>query len=228
MRLMVCPRTKVLEYQDAPVTHLVTLFDPGETEKIPPPKTTKSRLELTFSDLDDVEIRLPQFADYEPPKEKDMLELIDFGRTLDGDDCGLLANCEAGISRSTAAAITMLTAAGYRPQIAFGLVRKVCPEMLPNRRMLRMADEILQTGGWLRHMAENHRKKMFLLAGYEDPTEVLAREAAQKSSPAKGFLARLLSVLPAGWRNLIGSGARARAAIEAQKRRAASGRNSED
>lgn len=214
MRLMVCPRTAVPKYLDAPVTHFVSMVDPDEKEAIPQPRHVKSQLQLIFSDLDDIEMKLPKYLRYTPPQEHDIAALVKFGQSLSGlEDWGLLAHCEAGISRSTAAAITILTAAGYRPQTAFGAVRKVCPEMLPNRRILRLADGALDTGGTLYHMAEIHRRKMFLRAGYEDPIEVLRRESRGESQVSKGFLQRFLDILPSGWRGLVGSGARQRAAL---------------
>lgn len=179
MRLMVCPRTRLTEYVNAPVTHFVSLIDPDETE-VQPPASAQSQLQLVFSDLDDVEVTLPKFSKYVGPDEKDIAALIEYGRSLSElPDWGLLAHCEAGISRSTAAAITILTSAGYRPQTAFGVVRRVCPEMLPNRRILRLTDEALGTGGTLNHIGHIHRRKAFLRAGYEDPTAVLAREHEQ-------------------------------------------------
>lgn len=191
MRLMVCGRTSVKNYLDAPVTHFVTLVDPGEKEPAQQPRQAKHRLQLTFSDLDDIEIHLPRFVRYVAPEERDINELISFGRTLtDLDDWGLLANCEAGISRSTAAAITILTASGYDPETAFSIVQKVCPEMLPNRRILRLADGLLSTKGQLYKLAESHRSEMFKLAGYEDPTLVRLREAQAEEATLKGFLRR--------------------------------------
>lgn len=213
MRLMVCPRESVGHYLNAPVTHFVSLVDPDETETIPFPRNASTQLQLIFSDLDDIEMRLPKFARYVPPQEHDISALVKFGRGLSSlEDWGLLAHCEAGISRSTAAAITILTAAGYRPQTAFGIVRRICPEMLPNRRILRLADNMLETGGTLYHMAEIHRRKAFLRAGYEDPTNVLLRETREASGP-KSLLQRFLDVLPSGWRTMVGSGARQRAAM---------------
>jgi len=214
---MVCPRTSVNQYTDAAVTHFVSLIDPGEEEVINPPKSTQEKIQLIFSDLDDIEAGLPRFSKYPPPDTQHVHELVEFGRSLgDLEDWGLLLHCEAGISRSTAAAITILTAAGYRPQAAFGFVRRVCPEMLPNRRILRLADEVLSTGGWLNHMAENHRRKAFKRAGYEDPIAVLKREAEEERQAlaSRSLLRRLLDVLPAGWRNMVGTGARMRAIKE--------------
>jgi len=216
MRLLVCPRTRLESYRDAPVTHFVSLVDPDELDAIQlRPRSTRHQLQLVFSDLDDIEVTLPRFAKYTAPHEDHMARIVEFGRHLDTiEDWGLLAHCEAGISRSTAAAITMLTAVGYRPQTAFGIVRRICPEMLPNRRMLRMADELMLTGGSLHHMAQNHRRKMFLRAGYEDPTLVRLREAQEEAaSPWLRMRRRLVSAFPAGWRSLVGTGAWVRAMI---------------
>ena len=213
MRLMVCPRDGVTHYLDAPVTHFVSLIDPDETATtLQPPHSTERQLRLVFNDLDDIEMNLSNFARYCPPQEDDVVELVEFGKALSPlIDWGLLASCEAGISRSTAAAITILTSAGYRPQTAFGVVRRICPEMLPNRRILRIADHLLNTGGTLYHMAEIHRRKAFLRAGYEDPTNVLLREAQSAKPEARSFLSRLLDIFPVGWRTMGGSGARMRA-----------------
>jgi predicted protein tyrosine phosphatase len=211
MRLMVCPKTQVPNFRDAPVTHFLSLVDPGDNpEELTPPRATKDRLILTFSDLDDIEMTLPRFRRYMPPREDDVKRIVDFGTALaDSDDWGLLAHCEAGISRSTAAAIAALTAAGYPPETAFELVQRVCPEMLPNRRILRIADICLGTGGTLHSMAVEHRRKAFEMAGYEDPTEVLYRESLKAH---KSLLGRFLGIFPSNWRNIVGTGARMRAA----------------
>lgn len=199
MRLMVCGRTSVKNYMDAPVTHFVTLIDPGEKEPAQQPHRVKHYLPLVFSDLDDIEMHLPRFVRYVPPEDKDVKEMITFGRKLgELDDWGLLTNCEAGISRSTAAAITILAASGYTPQQAFELVLKVCPEMLPNRRILRIADNMLSTQGELARLAEEHRLKMFAQAGYEDPTLVRLREAQAEEATLKGFFRRLLARIRLG------------------------------
>ncbi|GAB4180447.1 MAG: hypothetical protein Fur0032_21380 [Terrimicrobiaceae bacterium] len=213
---MVCPRTRVVDYRDAPVTHFVSLLDPDEVGKeLPVPRAADRKLQLVFSDLDDIEMKLPKFKNYTAPTTDDVAKMVEFGRTLSHiDDWGLLAHCEAGISRSTAAAITMLTAAGYPPDMSFDLVRHVCPEMLPNRRILRLADGMLGTGGYLHQIAETHRKEMFQLAGYEDPTNVLWSEFLAEQSRPKSIFDRLIRFLPGSWRNMVGSGARQRAALE--------------
>lgn len=207
---MVCPRIKVPDFVEAPVTHFVSLIDPDEVDTpLPLPKRMEHRLQLVFHDLDDIEMRLPRYSPYSAPTEEHVAALVEFGRGMAPlNDWGLLTHCEAGISRSSAAAITLLVAAGYPPAVAFGVVRKACPQMLPNRRILRIADELLGTGGKLKTMTETYRRKAFLRAGYEDPTNVLLAEF--ESGRAGGLLRRLLAFLPGGWRSRVGTGAKMR------------------
>jgi predicted protein tyrosine phosphatase len=209
MRLMVCPRTKVPDYVEAPVTHFVSLIDPDEINTfLQPPRQTRQRLQLVFHDLDDIEMTLPRYAKYSAPTEKHVLSLVEFGRSMAPlNDWGLLTHCEAGISRSSAAAITLLVSAGYPPQVAFGLVRKVCPMMLPNRRILRIADGLLDTEGRLHAMAQIYRRKAFQRAGYEDPTNVLLAEAKAGNAKPKSLFDRIFGFLAPGWRSRIGTGA---------------------
>jgi len=212
MRLMVCPRTKVPDFVEAPVTHFVSLIDPDEVNTfLQPPRQTRQRLQLVFHDLDDIEMTLPRYAKYSAPTEHHVLSLVEFGRKMAPlSDWGLLTHCEAGISRSSAAAITLLVAAGYAPQVAFGLVRKACPQMLPNSRILRIADGLMGTGGRLHDMAQLYRAKAFQRAGYEDPTNVLLAEAKAEKIGRRSLLDRLFRFLTPGWRPRVGTGARMR------------------
>jgi predicted protein tyrosine phosphatase len=212
MRLMVCSRTKVPSYVEAPVTHFVSLIDPDEVNTfLQPPLGTRHRLQLVFHDLDDIEMILPKYSRYVAPKEDHVAALIAFGKKMAPlNDWGLLTHCEAGISRSSAAAITMVVAAGYSPQVAFGMVRRACPNMLPNRRILRMADEILDTKGKLHHMAEIYRRKAFQRAGYEDPTNVLLAEAQAAAKSPINLLRKIFRSFPQGLRPAVGTGARMR------------------
>jgi predicted protein tyrosine phosphatase len=212
MRLMVCPRTDVPDFVEAPVTHFVSLIDPDEVNTfLQPPRLARKRLQLVFHDLDDIEMTLPRYAKYSAPTERQILSLVEFGRSMAPlSDWGLLTHCEAGISRSSAAAITLLVAAGYAPQVAFRLVRQACPRMLPNRRILRIADGLLRTGDRLYSMAQIYRKKAFQRAGYEDPVNVLLAESkAVKRGPGQ-LLELLFRLLAPGRKIRVGTGARMR------------------
>lgn len=214
MRLMVCPRKRVPDYVEAPVTHFVSLIDPDEINTfLQPPLGVSHRLQLVFHDLDDIEMDLPKYSRYDAPKEHHVSALVDFGRSMAPlEDWGLLTHCEAGISRSSAAAITVLVAAGYSPQVAFGMVRRACPHMLPNRRILRIADGMLGTGGRMQAMTEIYRRKAFQRAGYEDPTNVLLAEALARSQSARpnGILEKIRGFFAALRKGPIGTGARMR------------------
>ncbi|MEI6035586.1 MAG: hypothetical protein WCS65_15070 [Verrucomicrobiae bacterium] len=214
MRLVICARTRVPDFGEAEVTHFVSLIDPDEKDTLLQiPKKTLYRLQLVFHDLDDLEMTLPCYARYVAPTEAHVASLVEFGKKMASlDDWGLLTHCESGISRSTAAAITLLVSAGYSPQVAFGLARKACPQMLPNRRILRIADGMLETGGKLQKMAEIYRRKAFQRAGYEDPTNVLLAKAAVEKSRPGSLLARLLRFLSRGGRPRVGTSGRARGA----------------
>jgi predicted protein tyrosine phosphatase len=212
MRLMVCPRSDVPQFKEAPVTHFVSLIDPDETQTpIALPKSTQERLLLAFHDLDDIEMNISKFRRYDPPSPEHVERIVAFGRRMAPlDDWGLLAHCEAGISRSSAAAITAL---------AFGLVRRACPAMLPNRRILRLADEILDTGGVMHRMADNYRRKAFVRAGYEDPTNVLLAKEVEHQRGFWATLARFFRAMRFGQSRAIGTGAAMRGVNLAERGR---------
>ena len=223
---MVCPRSDVPQFREAPVTHFVSLIDPDEAQTpIALPKTTREQLQLVFHDLDDIEMNISKFRRYDPPLPEHVERIVAFGKRMAPlSDWGLLAHCEAGISRSSAAAITLLVAAGYHPGQAFGLVRRVCPEMLPNRRILRLADDILGTGGLMHRMADTYRRKAFGRAGYEDPTNVLLANELEQQSGLWKMIQRFLRTL--GWKHhlAIGTGAAMRGVHLAERGRRANRR----
>lgn len=191
------------------MTHLVSLIDPDENQTpIPLPKSTQERLLLAFHDLDDIEMNITKFQRYEAPQPEHVERIVAFGKRLGPlADWGLLTHCEAGISRSSAAAITLLASAGYHPATAFGLVRQVCPMMLPNRRILRLADEILGTDGAMHRMADNYRRKAFLRAGYEDPTNVLLAQEIERQKGLWAMILRFFRALGGKRSHAIGTGA---------------------
>jgi predicted protein tyrosine phosphatase len=81
--------------------------------------------------------------------------VLAFGQTLAGDAASaerhLLVHCHMGLSRSTAAMLTLLAQA--RPQEdaeeLFNRLRMIRPQAWPNLRMVAFADDLLGRGGRL-------------------------------------------------------------------------------
>lgn len=224
---MVCPRSDVPQFKEAPVTHFVSLIDPDEIQTpITLPKTTQESLMLSFHDLDDIEMNISKFQRYVPPLPEHVERLVAFGKRLGPlPDWGLLTHCEAGISRSSAAAITLLVSAGYHPAQAFGIVRQVCPMMLPNRRILRLADEFLNTDGLMHRMADNYRRKAFIRAGYQDPTAVLLAQEMERQKGLWATIMRFFHAMCGKKTQAIGTGAAMRGVNLAERARRSSSRH---
>jgi len=80
------------------------------------------------------------------PEKKHLIPLISFIQKLitDEKDYYLGINCYAGISRSSAIAVTALFLAGKFPQKALDYVLSARPIAWPNSRILRLISEILK------------------------------------------------------------------------------------
>jgi predicted protein tyrosine phosphatase len=162
-RLTICGLTELGSFQNAAVTHVLSILDPG----YPDPGDFAAygphkRLTLRFDDIIEPApgLSLPELHHIEA--------LIEFGKGLaaDGDDplSHLLVHCHAGISRSTASMTTLLAEA--RPDLEedalFAHVREIRPQAWPNSLMIGMADALLGRGGRLsaalgRHYGEQIR-----------------------------------------------------------------------
>jgi predicted protein tyrosine phosphatase len=86
------------------------------------------------------------------PQYKDMERLIGFGKKIleRGANKKLLIHCYAGVSRSTAAAIIILSLmTPSDPRSAVKRLLEIVPNAWPNIRMIRLGDELLKQGGHL-------------------------------------------------------------------------------
>lgn len=85
------------------------------------------------------------------PSRKEIERLIQFARGVDFTRGRLLVHCQAGISRSSAAAMIVLAAifGPGREAEAVALIHRSHPQSRPNRRMLELADELLDAEGRL-------------------------------------------------------------------------------
>lgn len=115
----------------------------GDPEDPPPPGISRVRemLRLHFYDTGD---------DLGPSAEH-VRQLIDFAHAIAGRPGRVLAHCQAGISRSAAAAyIIYAVALGEgREEEALERVFANRPMAVPNQRMVRIADRLLGRNGAL-------------------------------------------------------------------------------
>lgn len=88
-------------------------------------------------------------------------------------EIGALIHCEAGISRSTAAAILGLASLNVHPETAFEEIIRMHPLGLPNRRMLRIGCEILGKGYGMLKITETQRRDLFEQYNQIDPIQIL-------------------------------------------------------
>jgi predicted protein tyrosine phosphatase len=110
-------------------------YRPGGYDNVP------AALRLVFYDSNDLD----------GPTETHVRRLIAFAGKIKGRRARVLAHCEAGISRSTAAAVIIYAVAlgpGGEEEALLRVFRQR-PIARPNRRMIEMADDLLDRGGAL-------------------------------------------------------------------------------
>jgi len=122
-------------------SHIVTLLSSGYMIDTPQGFPAERHLRLSMHDIADE--GMP-----ESPGHAHVAELIEFGRGWDAS-APMLVHCWAGISRSTAAAFTLLcdrAGPGAEHDIA-EMLRERAPHAQPNRLIVRLADQALGRNG---------------------------------------------------------------------------------
>ena len=122
-------------------SHIVTLLSSGYMIDTPQGFPADRHLRLSVHDIADE--GMP-----ESPGHAHVAELIEFGRGWDAS-APMLVHCWAGISRSTAAAFTLLcdrAGPGAEQDIA-EMLRERAPHAQPNRLIVRLADQALGRNG---------------------------------------------------------------------------------
>lgn len=156
-RLSICGLTELGAFQDAAVTHVLSILDP----LYPEPADfagygPHERLTLRFDDIID---ETPGMI---LPEREHIEKLLRFGEGLaaaDGDPLAhLLVHCHAGISRSTASMATLLAEArpDWDEDAVFGHIREIRPQAWPNSRMIAMADDLLGRDGRMTAALRRH------------------------------------------------------------------------
>lgn len=133
---ILCSRRRCAE-----VTCLVSI---GEPHDRPPAgyRNVRRRLRLLFADVETEDLG---------PTEEDVRKIIQMAETLKTSSGKVLIHCEAGISRSTAAALIMYSnwLGPGRELEAMERVLNQRPFARPNRRMVSLADKLLERNGSL-------------------------------------------------------------------------------
>lgn len=149
--LTVCGLEELEGHRESRVTHVLSILDPGIPDPIAFGRYDRHhRTTLRFHDI------IEPVPGMILPERRHVEEIVAFGEELvddlgEGRDGHLLIHCHMGISRSTAAMITMLAMA--RPSepedaVVDRLVA-IRPHAWPNARMVGFADDILGRGGRL-------------------------------------------------------------------------------
>lgn len=135
-RIVVCPSGHAdASCREFRPSHAVSLGGPGRSV---PDLACPQRLVLAFHDIAEPRPGLV------PPGPEDVAALVAFGRSWLGE-APLLIHCEAGISRSTAAAFIL--ACRHRPDLREAAIaaalREASPCATPNPLMVALADDLL-------------------------------------------------------------------------------------
>ena len=116
----------------------------GEIDDLPPAGfgSVREKIRLHFADSLDEETG---------PREADVERLIAAARALDRRSGRVIVHCQAGISRSSAAAVILHTVllGPESEEEAMARVMENRPIARPNRRMIEIADRLLGRGGRL-------------------------------------------------------------------------------
>jgi predicted protein tyrosine phosphatase len=177
--LTICGLTELGTFQNAAVTHVLSILDPDYPEPADfAAYGPHKRLTLRFDDI--IEVR-PGMA---LPERHHIEALLEFGKGLaaasDDPLNHLLVHCHAGISRSTASMAILLAEA--RPEVEadriFAHIREIRPQAWPNSRMIGMADDLLQRGGALVTGLRRHYREQMRLR--PDLAQMIGREGRQR------------------------------------------------
>ena len=146
--LTICGIEELPRHGARAVTHVLSILDP-EREAIEAFETFTSHHRVTLRFHDDI-APLPGRV---TPQPEHIVEILRFGDGLGGDggESHLLVHCHMGVSRSTAAMLTLMAQAnpGEDADSLFRRLVAIRPQAWPNSRMIGFADAQLGRGGAL-------------------------------------------------------------------------------
>lgn len=157
----VCSRNQVAKLTSkVEASHILSLLDPGVRPYLHPKTDLNNWLLITCCDL---------LNENQPnsPKREQVQQILDWGKKLPSD-ATVIVHCEAGISRSTAAALALM-AQDTDNDIDSCIKRliDIRPTACPNPIIAKYADEILNCNGKLYNAANQLADKYLLkFAGF--------------------------------------------------------------
>jgi predicted protein tyrosine phosphatase len=164
LNIYISSRNKVTEYHDKDITHHVSIAGKSHkrsyTGHFPRKPIT---LDLYFDDI------FGPLDGYHEPNQKDIDSIILLAKNIKDNldkhyKVNLLLNCEAGISRSTAAAyiiLCFLLGKGKEAD-AFRIVLEIRPHAIPNELMVEIADKTLDANNMMVNVLMEYKKKLFI------------------------------------------------------------------
>ncbi len=123
--------------------HLISILDPDDYVETPAGVDPARHWRFGFNDISTPE------PDQVAPEQEDIERLLKFGDAWDGEAVTLI-HCQAGISRSTAAALILICQRNAGRELeATKRLRRAGEHAWPNRRMIGFADRLLGCDGRL-------------------------------------------------------------------------------
>ena len=152
--LVICGLKEIDGTLDERVTHVLSILDPGTPEPAKFAEVPADQLlRLKFHDI--IETNVPMM---DAPAAEHIDAILAFGAAAARAHHRILIHCHMGISRSTAAMLSLM--AQMQPQEAedalFARLRQIRPQAWPNSLMVGYADELLGRDGRLVSALRRH------------------------------------------------------------------------
>lgn len=156
--LTICGISELPDQSGRSVTHVLSILDPDH----PDPKAFRAydphhRTILRFHDI------INPIRGMILPEPEHVEAILGFGDDLarsgpDREDGHLLVHCHMGVSRSTAAMLTLMaqTHPDESEDRLFERLTEIRPQAWPNSRMIEFADDILSRSGRLTDALRQH------------------------------------------------------------------------
>jgi predicted protein tyrosine phosphatase len=160
--LRICGRSEVPKHL-ALASHVISIHSTDSCEPLPTfPQPKDAVLRLSFDDPGQGYPREVSTLGSSaiPPSREDISRAITFARTLP-PDAKLLIHRHAGVSRSCAIALAVLTATtDLSPEAALHHIGQLRCQAWPNDWMVHLADQILQQQGRLTTATQDWKNKL--------------------------------------------------------------------